>query len=199
MPASIAATSPGSSFRQQSMPATSPAKTGVSGLIDIGMSGSFSRLANAYGKGISAVRPSKRPLRGLLRMRCFLNAIKLIPHAEEPPQAASRSTQDGNAAPSRAAVAERVLAQEIEITPAVGLQDLAAVEPGIAALGHRRRCGLAARQLLGRDQEVDAALLDRKLDAVAVPDLGEGAPARRVGSHMQNNRTVGGAAHPRVR
>src|SRR6266496_1864020 len=71
------------------------------------------------------------------------------------------------------AVAERVLAQEIEIAAAVGLEDLAAVEPGIAALGHRRRCRLAARQLVGRDQEVDPALLDREADAVAVLHLGE--------------------------
>ena len=43
-----------------------------------------------------------------------------------------------------------MLAQEIEIAAAVGLQDLAAVEPGIAALGYRRGRGLAAPQLLGR-------------------------------------------------
>ena len=30
----------------------------------------------------SAVRPSRRPLRGLLRMRDFLNAIKDLPHPE---------------------------------------------------------------------------------------------------------------------
>src|SRR5438067_11348157 len=72
----------------------------------------------------------------------------------------------GMAGISGAALAERVLAQEIEIAAAVGLQDLAAVEPGIAALGHRHRCGLAARQLFGRDQQVDAALLDREADPV---------------------------------
>jgi hypothetical protein len=35
---------------------------------------------------ISVVRPSRRPLRGLLRMRSFLNAINGLPHAEERPR-----------------------------------------------------------------------------------------------------------------
>jgi hypothetical protein len=35
--------------------------------------------------GFSVVRPSRRPPRGLLRMRSFLNAIKGLPHAEERP------------------------------------------------------------------------------------------------------------------
>jgi hypothetical protein len=47
---------------------------------------------------ISAVRPSRRPLRGLPRMRSFLNAIKGSPHAEEHPEGASRSTRDRAAA-----------------------------------------------------------------------------------------------------
>jgi hypothetical protein len=42
-------------------------------------------------------RPSRRPLRGLLRMRFFFFAIQHIPHAEEHPKGASRSTQDGDA------------------------------------------------------------------------------------------------------
>ena len=45
-------------------------------------------------------RPSRRPLRDLLRMRIFLYAIKDIPHAEERPgdgPAASRSTRVPNA------------------------------------------------------------------------------------------------------
>src|ERR1700680_3532617 len=79
---------------------------------------------------------------------------------------------------SSAAIAERVFAQEVEIAAAVGLQDLAAVEPGIAALGHRRGRGLAPRQLLGRDQQVDAALLDREADPVAGQHLWE-VPAGR--------------------
>jgi hypothetical protein len=41
---------------------------------------------------IGVVRPSRRPLRGLLRMRNFLTAIKGLPHAEEHPKGASRST-----------------------------------------------------------------------------------------------------------
>src|SRR5262249_44263557 len=45
-----------------------------------------------------SVPPSRRPLRGLLRMRNFLNAIKGTPHAEERPKGASRSTYGRNAA-----------------------------------------------------------------------------------------------------
>src|ERR1700730_4630247 len=40
------------------------------------------------GVWISIVRPSRRPLRGLLRMRSFLSAIKGLPHAEERPKRA---------------------------------------------------------------------------------------------------------------
>jgi hypothetical protein len=47
---------------------------------------------------IGVVRPSRRPLRGLLRMRNFLNAIKALPHAEERPTGASRSTHSLTAA-----------------------------------------------------------------------------------------------------
>ena len=43
---------------------------------------------------ISAVRPSRQPLRGFLRMRTFLNVINSLPHAEERPDGASRSTHD---------------------------------------------------------------------------------------------------------
>src|SRR5437762_14144866 len=81
----------------------------------------------------------------------------------------ARSGSTAAPAASGAAIADRVLAQEIEIAAAVGLQDLAAVEPGIAALGHRRRRGLASRQFLRCDREVDAALLDRAAAASAVP------------------------------
>jgi hypothetical protein len=38
-----------------------------------------------------------------------------------------------------------VLAQEVEVAAAVGLQDFAAVEKGVAALGNRRRGDRAAR------------------------------------------------------
>ena len=41
---------------------------------------------------ISVARPSGRPRRGLLRMRNFLHNIKALPHAEERPKGASRST-----------------------------------------------------------------------------------------------------------
>src|SRR5579863_4178341 len=97
-------------------------------------------------------------------------------HAEERPTSASRSARDLPCSGSRAPVAERVLAQKIEIAAAIGLQDLAAVEPGIAALRNRRRRGFAARQFVWCDQQVDPALLDRKPDSVAVAHLGERAP-----------------------
>jgi hypothetical protein len=48
---------------------------------------------------IGAVRPSRQPLRGFLRMRTFLNAINDTPHAEERPKGASRSTHDVDAGP----------------------------------------------------------------------------------------------------
>jgi hypothetical protein len=44
------------------------------------------------------MRPSRWPLRGLLRMRNFRNAINGLPHAEERPQGASRSTHNLTAA-----------------------------------------------------------------------------------------------------
>jgi len=46
----------------------------------------------------NAVRPSRRPRRGLLRMRKLLGAIKKPPHAEERLKGASRSTHGANAA-----------------------------------------------------------------------------------------------------
>jgi hypothetical protein len=48
---------------------------------------------------IGAVRSSRQPLRGFLRMRTFLNAINDIPHAEERLKGASRSTHDIDAGP----------------------------------------------------------------------------------------------------
>ena len=42
--------------------------------------------------------PSRRPLRGLLRMTTFPNAINDVRHAEERPEGVSRSTHDRNAA-----------------------------------------------------------------------------------------------------
>src|ERR1700730_15224967 len=47
---------------------------------------------------ISVVRPSRWPLRSLLRMRDFLNVISSLPHPEGRPQGASRRTHDGDAA-----------------------------------------------------------------------------------------------------
>jgi hypothetical protein len=52
----------------------------------------------SLGSGISTVRPSRQPLRGFLRMRTFLNAIKDTPHAEERLKGASRSTHKVDAA-----------------------------------------------------------------------------------------------------
>src|SRR5271166_4706594 len=45
------------------------------------------------GAWINVVRPSRRPLRGLLRVRTLLNPINGSPHAEERSQSASRSTR----------------------------------------------------------------------------------------------------------
>src|SRR5258708_36754362 len=63
--------------------------------------------------------------------------------------------------------AERRLAQEIEVAAVIGLQDLLAIEPGIAA---RRRGGdgrLPPRQLRRVDQQVEPALLHAEAGAVA--------------------------------
>src|SRR4051794_9047582 len=65
----------------------------------------------------------------------------------------------------RPSIPKRVLAEEIEIAAAVGLQYFAAVEAGVAALGHRYRRGLAACQLVRWNQQIDAALVDGKADA----------------------------------
>jgi hypothetical protein len=81
--------------------------------------------------------------------RCFFRGITAI--------TANRGAAAGSAIVSR----ERLRAQEIEIAPAIGLQDFAAVERGIAAFGNRRRRDRTPPQLLRRDQEVEPALLDR--------------------------------------
>src|SRR5262252_3898341 len=47
---------------------------------------------------IQIVRPSRRPLRGLLRMRTDFRAILSFPHPEERPEGASRRTHDSKAA-----------------------------------------------------------------------------------------------------
>ncbi len=44
---------------------------------------------------IGAVRPSRQPLRGFLRMRDSISGINSSPHAEERPRGASRSMHDG--------------------------------------------------------------------------------------------------------
>jgi hypothetical protein len=58
----------------------------------------FERVKELMIGGISVVRPSRQPLRGFLRMRALLNAISNLPHAEERPTGASRSTHDAFAA-----------------------------------------------------------------------------------------------------
>src|SRR5260370_25569772 len=63
---------------------------------------------HAKGTGSPAMRPSRRRRRRLLRMRDFLNAIKDFSHAEEPPQAASRSTHGVLAARSFCTVRRRL-------------------------------------------------------------------------------------------
>jgi hypothetical protein len=46
---------------------------------------------------ISAVRSSRQPLRGFLRMRKFLNVINDIPHAEERPWARLEARTEADA------------------------------------------------------------------------------------------------------
>jgi len=46
-------------------------------------SGGYESVKESKVGWISAVRPSRRPLRGLLRMTDFLNVIKGLPHPEE--------------------------------------------------------------------------------------------------------------------
>src|SRR6516164_3708459 len=58
----------------------------------------FEAVIQSHRRWISALRPSTRPLRGRLRMRQSDNASNSLPHAEEPPQAASRSTHGAPAA-----------------------------------------------------------------------------------------------------
>src|SRR5262249_42410831 len=58
----------------------------------------------------SAVRPSRRPLHGLLRIRDFLNATKGLPHPEGLPKGASRSTHSSAAAITAAAIAAALFA-----------------------------------------------------------------------------------------
>jgi hypothetical protein len=57
---------------------------------------------------ISAVRPSRQPLRGFLRMRIFLHGLTSIPHAEEHSKRASRSTHDADAVPLRDRIAREM-------------------------------------------------------------------------------------------
>ncbi len=52
---------------------------------------------------ISTVRSSRQPLRGFLRMRNSINAIKDFPHAEERPWARLEARNDADAALARAA------------------------------------------------------------------------------------------------
>src|SRR5712691_5338961 len=47
-----------------------------------------------HSAGSIALRPSRRPLRGLLRMTFFFNAIINLRHPEGPAQRASRRTHD---------------------------------------------------------------------------------------------------------
>jgi UDP-N-acetylmuramate dehydrogenase len=60
----------------------------------------------------SVVRPSRRPLRGLLRMRDICDAIKGLPHPEERPESASRRTHGRDAAKSIAHSFAGALAQD---------------------------------------------------------------------------------------
>src|SRR5436309_1468792 len=98
------------------MPATSPAKLGVSGRIDIGMLRPTPRkvvVPAKAGTHSSTARKADRWIPAFVGMTIYTE------------QGLSRTLKTASRCP---AVAERVLAQEIEIAAAVGLQDLAAVE-----------------------------------------------------------------------
>src|SRR5271169_2783584 len=78
------------------------------------------------GGSISTLWPSRWPLRGLLRLRSFLNAIKNRPHAE---------------GAHRARLEARTASMQAFIAP-------------ILRSGHRRRVGLIVpRTFMGKDQE----------------------------------------------
>ena len=59
-----------------------------------GWTPTFPRVKESPQAGNGVVRPSRRPPRGLLRMRRFLNATKKRPHPEEAQRAVSKDAQE---------------------------------------------------------------------------------------------------------
>src|SRR5579883_2161524 len=90
--------------------------------------------------------------------------------------------------------------QKLEIAALVGAGDLLGKELGIAALGRpwQRRRGRGALLQLGLvDQNSNAALLDRKPDAIAVTHETERPAGSGVRSDVQHDGTERSAAHAR--
>ncbi len=91
--------------------------------------------------------------------------------------------------------------QEIEIAAFVGLADVLRIHGAVAARVTRRRLfpgGAAARQLLVRHVQMDAALVDIDLDLVAGLHEGERTADEAFRRHVQDAGAVAGAAHARV-
>ena len=85
---------------------------------------------------IGAVRSSRQPLRGFLRMRDFLNAIKSLPHPEERPKGASRRTH------GREQPFVSILSLPLELAGGAGRRPLGANPEPLGDLRHGRKVDL---------------------------------------------------------
>src|ERR1700730_3723749 len=91
--------------------------------------------------------------------------------------------------------------EEVEVGALMGLHDMLHIEPGIAAVvGLRRRFPglLSLAQLVIRDVEMEAALLDVEFDHVAVAHQRQGSARGGLGRDVQHHGAVSRAAHARV-
>src|SRR5882672_1025066 len=92
--------------------------------------------------------------------------------------------------------------EKVEIGAFVRLQHVIEIEAPVAAC--QRRLGLfpfpaPLREFLLRHEQLELSLRDVELDFVAVRDERERAARRRLGRDVQHHRSVGGAAHARIR
>src|SRR6266568_5553134 len=104
------------------------------------------------GRWMILVRPSRRPLRGPLRMTYFLNAIKILRHPEERPAGASRRTDGAHAAPSVCSDrrASSIVAPMNDVTEAVRAKPAIVRPRDAASLILLRGEGRALELLAGR-------------------------------------------------